>query len=470
MIPLLDDLVDTGINAIELMPIGQFSGNRNWGYDGVYPYAVQDSYGGPDGLKMLVDACHQKGIAVFLDVIYNHIGPEGNYFAQFGPYFSSKYRMPWGDPLNFDGEWSDGVKDYFTNNVIYWFDKFHIDGLRLDAVHTIYDDSAVNFWEITFDKVKAFEKKSGRHLNMIAESDLNSLKVIKPPREGGYGFDAQWLDDFHHALYTLLDEKGKKRYDDYGSMEQLAKAYRDGFVLSGDWVKFRKKKFGSSSAGIPGDRFVVFNQNHDQIGNRVKGERFSLLVDFERLKVAAAAVLLAPYVPMLFMGEEYGEDNPFYFFVSHSEEKLISAVREGRKKDFSAFEGEGEFPDPQYEKTFNESKIDWKKRNQGKYHIMLRWHKALLSLRKKYPALKDFDKNNIEARAIDERGLVLKRKDIYCLFNFSENEIHTGIKDAGYELLLYSKEKEWMNEKPSFLQPSVAKLAPLSVTMYRQLQ
>lgn len=242
IIPRLDELVNIGINAIELMPIGQFPGNRNWGYDGVYPYAVQHSYGGPEALKKLVDACHQKGISVFLDVIYNHIGPEGNYFAQFGPYFSEKYHMPWGDAMNFDGEWSDGVKDFFSGNVIYWLEKFHLDGLRLDAIHTIYDDSAFNFWEITFNKVKALEKKSGRRFCMIAESDLNSPRVIQPPQQGGYGFDAQWLDDFHHALYTLLDEKGRKRYEDYGKMKQLAKAYTDGFVLSGDWVKFRKKK------------------------------------------------------------------------------------------------------------------------------------------------------------------------------------------------------------------------------------
>ncbi|MBA4166140.1 MAG: malto-oligosyltrehalose trehalohydrolase [Chitinophagaceae bacterium] len=472
IIPLLDDLADTGINAIELMPVGQFSGGRNWGYDGVYPYAVQNTYGGPEGLKRLVDACHQKSISVFLDVIYNHIGPEGNYFAQFGPYFSDKYHMPWGDALNFDGDWSDGVKDYFSNNTIYWFDKYHIDGLRLDAIHTIYDDSAVNFWEITSAKVKAFENKCGRKLHMIAESDFNSPRVINSPRQGGYGFDAQWLDDFHHSLYTLLDAQGKKRYDDYGTMQQLAKAYKEGFVLSGDWVNFRKRKFGSSSADVPGDKFVVFNQNHDQVGNRVKGERLSRLVDFERLKIAAAAVLLSPYVPMLFMGEEYGEDRPFYFFVSHSEEKLITAVREGRKKDFSAFEGEGEFPDPNDDKTFSNSIIDWSKRKEGKYAVMLGWHKALISIRKQYDAFKDYDKNNVTADTCGDQGFILRKNDIYCVFNLSEKAFTCNLDPGRYELILDSREAKWMEkmkqgERPSFNGSQVT-MTPLSVVVWQQ--
>lgn len=470
IIPRLDELAAMGINAIELMPVGQFPGSRNWGYDGVYPYAVQNSYGGPQGLKRLVDACHQKSIAVFLDVIYNHLGPEGNYFAQFGPYFSDRYSMPWGDALNFDGEWSDGVKDYFSNNVIYWFDTFHIDGLRLDAIHTIHDESAINFWEITENKVRALEKQCGRKLHMVAESDFNSPKVVKPSQQGGYGFDAQWLDDFHHALYTVLDKKGRTRYEDYGSMDQLAKAYRDGFVLSGDWVKFRKRKFGASSAGVPGNRFVVFNQNHDQVGNRVGGERLSVLVDFERLKIAAAAVLLSPYVPMLFMGEEFGEDNPFYFFVSHSEEKLIKAVREGRKKDFSGFEDEGEFPDPQDEKTFRASQVDWEKRNEGKHRVLLDWHKSLINLRRTYPALSNPSKDDLTVKVIGEQGLRIVRGNIHCLFNFSEQPLPDGLADDRYELLLHSKDGRWMDQERPAAKASASVLAPLSVSVYHRLQ
>ncbi|MBU1821504.1 MAG: malto-oligosyltrehalose trehalohydrolase, partial [Bacteroidetes bacterium] len=316
IIPCLDELAATGINAIELMPVSQFAGGRNWGYDGVYPYAVQNSYGGPEGLKKLVDACHSRGIAVFMDVLYNHIGPEGNYFGQYGPYFTDKYSTPWGTAINFDGEWSDGVREYFATNVIHWFDTYHIDGLRLDAVHTIYDTGAVSFWELTRQRIELLQQKIGRTFYLVAESDLNSPRVVKSPEVGGMGFEAQWLDDFHHALYVLLDEKGQERYADFGQMEQLAKAYTDGFVHSGEYVKFRKRKHGASSVGIPGEKFVVFNQNHDQIGNRVGGERLSVLVDFERQKLAAAAVLLSPYVPMLFMGEEYAENTPFFYFVS----------------------------------------------------------------------------------------------------------------------------------------------------------
>ncbi|HEY1021688.1 MAG TPA: alpha-amylase family glycosyl hydrolase, partial [Flavisolibacter sp.] len=268
IIPRLDALKETGINAIELMPVAQFPGSRNWGYDGVYPYAVQDSYGGPEGLKKLVNACHQKGIAVWLDVVYNHIGPEGAYLSPYGPYFTNTYCTPWGDAINFDGEWSDGVRDYFSVNALYWFEQFHIDGLRCDAVHTVFDNGAVHFWQLTSEKVAALEQKLGRTLHLVAESDLNSPKVIKSPKEGGYGFDGQWLDDFHHALYVKLNPADKDRYYDFGTMAQVVKAYNEGFVHSGEWVKFRKRKHGASSKGIPGNRFVAFNLNHDQVGNR----------------------------------------------------------------------------------------------------------------------------------------------------------------------------------------------------------
>ncbi|HEY8387387.1 MAG TPA: malto-oligosyltrehalose trehalohydrolase, partial [Parasegetibacter sp.] len=385
IIPRLDELMDTGINAIELMPLSPFSGERNWGYDGVFPYAVQQSYGGPQGLKELVNACHQKGIAVFLDVVYNHIGPEGNIFENFGPYFTEKYCTPWGKAINFDGEWSDGVRDYFSDNAIYWFEHYHIDGLRLDAVHTIFDNGAVSFWELLSKKTEAFEKHSGRRVHLIAESDLNSPRVTKTIAEGGKGFRGQWLDDFHHALYVLLDEKGRDRYIDFGKMQQLAKAYTDGFVHSGEFVKFRKRKHGASSAAVTGDKFVAFNLNHDQAGNRPGGERLSMLVSFEKQKIAAAALMLAPYVPMLFMGEEYGDDTPFYYFVSHSDKLLITAVREGRKNEFREFGGEADFTDPQLESTYLSSKIQWEKRYSGHYQELLFWNRELIKLRKSAP-------------------------------------------------------------------------------------
>lgn len=481
IIPRIDELLETGINAIELMPVTQFPGSRNWGYDGVYPYAVQNSYGGPEGLKKLVDACHQKGMAVFLDVVYNHLGPEGNYFSEYGPYFTDRYGTPWGDALNYDGEWSDGVREYYSNNALYWFREYHIDGLRLDAIHTVFDTGAVNFWEYTNNKVKALEQQLGRPLYMIAESDLNSPKTVKATDNGGLGFDAQWLDDFHHALYVLLDKKGKERYIDFGRMDQLAKAYTDGFVHSGEWVNFRKRRHGASSVGISGDKFVVFNQNHDQVGNRVQGERLCMLVDYERVKIAAAAILLSPYLPLLFMGEEYADDTPFFYFVSHSDQQLIKAVQEGRKKEFESYHWSVEPPDPQSEETFNASKLHWQKRNEGRHGIILKWHQQLIRLRRTQHILQDFSKNNIRADMLAEQGLALMRQSadglqhLICLFNFSEQEITYTFPDyqRSFSILLHSKELQWMEQKEEAvtIPQTVAgsdtiQIPPLSVMVY----
>lgn len=429
IIPHLDDLASIGINAIELMPVCQFPGTRNWGYDGVFPYSVQNSYGGPDGLKRLVDSCHNAGIAVFLDVVYNHLGPEGNYFSMFGPYFTGKYRVPWGDAINLDEAWSDGVREFFSCNPCYWFSNYHIDGLRVDAIHMIYDSGAVNFWTLVREKTDLLQQISGRKYLLIAESDLNSPRVVKPVEYGGYGFDSQWLDDFHHALYVLLDTKGKSRYEDYGRIEQLAKAYTDGFVHSGEFVRFRKRKHGASSSGIPGDKFVVFNLNHDQAGNRVNGERLSILVDLELQKVASAALFLSPYIPLLFMGEEYGEDNPFYYFVSHSDEKLIKAVREGRRREFEEYKWQSEPPDPQDESTFINSKIDRSKRFSDKYRTIYDWNKKLIRLRQTSQALKNINKDGLFIYINHNQGFILLRKNedgndcLLSFFNFSKEEI-----------------------------------------------
>jgi maltooligosyltrehalose trehalohydrolase len=481
IIPRLADLRNLGINAIELMPIAQFPGRRNWGYDGVYPYAVQNSYGGPEGLKKLVDACHQKEIAVVLDVVYNHLGPEGNYFPQFGPYFTGKYCTPWGDALNFDDAWSDGVRDYFSDNVIHWLENYHIDGLRCDAIHTVFDYGAVHFWELTRNKVKQFEQKSGRKCFLIAESDLNSPRVIKRPEEGGYGFDAQWLDDFHHSLHTLLNPADKKRYYDFGAVEQLMKAYNNGFVHSGEWVRFRKRKHGASSAGIPGNKFVVFNQNHDQIGNRADGGRLSTLIDFERIKLAAAAVLLAPYIPMLFMGEEYAEETPFFYFVDHGDQELIRAVQEGRKKEFEDFGFDESVPDPQAETTFFGSKMNWEKRSEQHHQIIWLWYQELIRLRKNLAPLRNFQKRDIQANVINEKAFVLFRhaagmeEKIISIFNFGEKETEYTVPAIAVKLL-DSREEKWMSESKEFKHhPDKIKmnqpilLQPLSVVVYSSL-
>ncbi|GAB3960948.1 malto-oligosyltrehalose trehalohydrolase [Spirosoma harenae] len=483
IIPRLDDLLQLGVNALQLLPICQFPGDRNWGYDGVYPYSVQQSYGGPEGLKKLVDACHARGLAIFLDGVYNHLGPEGNYFTQFGPYFTNKYHTPWGDALNFDRDWSDGVRDYFSNNPLYWFEHYHVDGLRFDAIHEVYDTGAVHIWELVHTKVKQLEQQLGRKLYLVAETDLNSPRVLKPTELGGYAFDAQWLDDFHHALHVLLNKEGKKRYSDFGRMEQLAKAYTDGFVSSGDYMDFRKRKFGASSAGTPGDRFVVFNLNHDQVGNLLGTERLSNLVDFDRQKVAAAAILLSPYVPLLFMGEEYAEESPFYYFVSHTDPDLVEAVRKGRKKDFEAFIGDAELPDPFAETTFLDSKIQWQKRTDGKHQIMLTWHRALIQLRQAVPALRNVSKNDIRVTVLSQSGFVLHRQTVdgqqqlTCLFNLSDEEIPYALPVwvSVWEKLLDSTERQWQeiegakNEGlPVQVKPGeLLTLPPRSVSVYR---
>jgi maltooligosyltrehalose trehalohydrolase len=482
IIPRLEALVQSGINTLELMPVSQFPGNRNWGYDGVYLYAVQNSYGGPQGLKKLVDACHQAGMAVLLDVVYNHVGPEGNYLSQFGPYFTHKYRTPWGDAINYDDAWSDGVREYFSNNAIYWMENYHIDGLRCDAIHAVFDNGAVHFWELTSEKIRALEAQTGKRFHLMAESDLNSPKVVKSPAVGGYGFDAQWLDDFHHALYVMLNPADKKRYYDFGAMEQLAKAYTDGFVHSGEWVKFRKRRHGASSAGIPGDKFVAFNLNHDQAGNRAGGERLCMLVNFERVKLAAAALLLAPYVPLLFMGEEYADDTPFFYFVSHSDKDLIKAVQEGRRDEFKDFGFDQEIPDPQSEDTFNRSKICWENRDKAHYKIIRQWHEELLQMRKKLAPLKNFDKASVEVVVISETALALMRQSadgnekLLCLFNFAEEETAWHLPDRFCKgsKVLDSKESRWMMSatEDTRLAPSLLtstrelSLQPLSVAVY----
>jgi maltooligosyltrehalose trehalohydrolase len=479
IIPRLDELKAVGINALELMPVTQFPGDRNWGYDGVYPYAVQNSYGGPQGLKKLVDACHQKGIAVFLDVVYNHLGPEGNYFREYGPYFTNQYCTPWGDALNYDGEWSDGVRDFFSDNAIYWFEHYHIDGLRCDAIHAVFDNGAVHFWELVHQKKTELEQKTGKQFHLIAESDLNSPKVVKTPDQGGYGFDAQWLDDFHHALDVFIIPRDRKRYYDFETIEQVAKAYSDGFVHSGEWVKFRKRKHGASSAGVPGNKFIVFNQNHDQVGNRADGRRLCMLVNFERVKLAAAVILLSPYIPMLFMGEEYADDSPFFYFVSHSDEELIKAVQQGRQKEFQEFGFDGNVPDPQDEHTFLQSKICWGKRKEAHHPIILRWHQKLIQLRKELAPLQNFEKKDLHVQVLNDKALALFRhtpgmeEQLVCLFNFSKEEVPFQLPaEKNGRKLIDSKDSEWAfddeirGHSTNLRSGEMLTLQPLSVVAY----
>lgn len=419
----LDYLVELGITAIELMPVAQFPGERNWGYDGVFPFAVQNSYGGPEGLQELVNACHQKGLAVVLDVVYNHVGPEGNYFDLSGPYFTEKYKTPWGSAVNFDDAWSDGVRNYFIANVLMWFRDFHIDALRMDAVHAIKDFGAVHFLQQLRKEVDALMHVSGRTHYLIIESDLNDQKYINPLQKNGYGMDATWIDEFHHALRVTAGEPQTGYYADFSGIMHLEKAYRDAYVYDGIYSPHRLKVFGGKAEGNEGQQFVVFSQNHDQVGNRMLGERSSMLFSYEMQKLMAAAVVFSPFLPMLFMGEEWGETNPFQFFISHGEPGLIAAVRKGRKAEFAAFHNDGEAPDPQDENTFLQSRLQWDLREKDGHQQLLAYYRALLRLRKQYGVL-GTNRKQMQVSADEETNcLLLQRWDadqhLVCLMNFS---------------------------------------------------
>ena len=409
IIPRLPELRELGVNALELMPVAQFPGERNWGYDGVYPYAAQQSYGGVEGLKRLVDACHHEGLAVILDVVYNHLGPEGNYLWGLGTCFTDHYRTPWGDAVNYDGPHSPGVRDYVIGNARYWWETCHCDALRLDAVHAIYDFGARHILAELAEAAADCGRRSGRPCYLIAESDLNDPRLIRSPAIGGYGLDAQWSDDFHHALHTVLTGERHGYYEDFGDLEQLAQAYRRPFVYAWDYSPHRQRFHGADAADCSAWRFVVCSQNHDQVGNRALGERLSGLLPFPTLKLAAAAVLLSPYLPLLFMGEEYGEPRPFQYFISHGDPALIENVREGRKQEFRAFHAVGEAPDPQSEQTFADSKLQWALGKTGPHGQLRAFYRELLRLRRELPALACLDHASLTATVIAPGVLELRR-------------------------------------------------------------
>jgi maltooligosyltrehalose trehalohydrolase len=403
-----DYLWDLGVTAIEIMPVAQFPGERNWGYDGVYAYAVQASYGGPAGLKRFVDAAHGKGIAVVLDVVYNHFGPEGNYLGRFGDYFTDEYSTPWGRAVNFDDTNSAGVRRFVVENAARWVSEFHIDALRLDAVHAIFDASDPH---ILRDVTDAIHHSAGNRLvYAIAESNLNDTRILKAAAEDGYGFDAQWNDDFHHSIHSILTGERSGYYVDFGEVRHLAKAFAEGFVYSGQFSRYRGKTHGTTSKDFPAYRFVNFTQNHDQVGNRLLGERLNQLIVREDLQLAAAALILSPFLPMLFMGQEYGERAPFLYFVSHSDSDLIEAVRTGRRKEFKSFEWHGEQPDPQAETTFLRSKLNHDLRNHAQHRAIHDFYRELLRLRKSTPPLRNPRYQDCAVHFIEETGVIAVRR------------------------------------------------------------
>jgi maltooligosyltrehalose trehalohydrolase len=412
-----------GVTHVELMPVNEFSGNHGWGYDGVDLFAPHHGYGGPEALKKLVDACHARHLAVFLDVVYNHLGPSGNYLGKFGPYSNSHYSTPWGAALNFDGPDNAEVRRFFCDNALMWLRDYHFDGLRLDAVHAIIDTSAEPFLEQLEREVKEMGAVTGRHLALIAESDLNDPRLLAGRETGGFALDAQWSDDFHHALHSVLTGEKQGYYADFGSLADLDKALRNAWVYDGQYSRFRRRRHGRRHNGLNGHRFLGYLQNHDQVGNRAQGDRSARLMSAGKLKIGAALVLTSPFVPMLFQGEEWGASTPFAYFTNHAEAELGRAVREGRRGEFAAFGWKPEdVPDPQDIKTFFRSKLNWNELNAPLHAPMLEWHRKLISLRSSEPALNDGRLELVNVR-FDEsaRWLILERGPVHVICNFSES-------------------------------------------------
>ena len=424
-------LKELGITALELMPVVEFPGSRNWGYDGVDLYAPHSAYGGPCGLKKLVNECHRAGLAVVLDVVYNHLGPEGNYLAEFGPYFTTRYGTPWGQAINFDGPGSDGVRRFFIENALYWLTEYHIDALRLDAIHGIFDASAVHILAELTDCFHQQAQRLGRQAWLIAESDLNDVRVIRPLSAGGYGIDAQWHDEFHHAVVSYMTRIQQAYLGQFGRLQDIQKSIQEGFVHDGGYSPYRGRRFGSSTRDEAGDKFVVFIQNHDQVANTARGCRLSQLVSLEQYKLAVALLLCSPYLPLLFMGEEFADTSPFLYFTGHTDPALASAVSEGRRLDHQDFALRGEFPDPQSPETFRRSKINWALAGEPVHAAVLRLYRYLLALRKRWPCLancrKDLARVDVDEQA---QWLILDRRDpagsralLLCNFGIEKRRI-----------------------------------------------
>jgi maltooligosyltrehalose trehalohydrolase len=459
IIPKLAHLKQLGVNAVELMPVAEFPGARNWGYDGAHLYAPQSTYGGPPGLKRLIDACHAEGLAVVLDVVYNHLGPEGNYLGEYAPIFTDKYRTPWGDALNFDDAGSDGVRRYFVDNALYWLTEYHVDALRLDAVHGIIDTGPRHILEELAGEFRRQSEKLGRLAYTIAESDLNDVRIIQPAASCGFGLDAQWSDDFHHSLHALLTENARGYFMDFGQLADLAKAVEEGFVYDGRRSAYRRRPHGNSSAGMRGEQFVICIQNHDQIANGYWGDRLASLLTLEQQKLAAAIMLCAPNVPMLFMGQEWGETAPFLYFTSHTDAALGKAVREGRRAEYASFvkeEGEtvsalGGFADPQDSGTFEQSKLGWSRLEESPHAELLRFYRELIAIRKKFSCLSNCDKRRTRA-VFDEAGqwLVIERGDedgtaarLVCNLSDTAHEIPLSGGEGDWRLTFWSGAREY---------------------------
>jgi maltooligosyltrehalose trehalohydrolase len=421
----LEYLRDLGITYISVMPLASAEGNRGWGYDGVALYAPLEAYGGPDAVKRFVDAAHACGLAVLIDVVYNHFGPSGNYTGRFGPYITDHHKTPWGGAVNFEDAGSTEVREFFIDNALMWLRDYHFDGLRVDAVHAFIDRSAIHFLEQLKDAVRTLENHTGRRYVVIAESDLNDPRLVTAQEAGGYGLDAQWSDDFHHALWTVLAGESAGYYADFGAMAQLAKAITGVFVYQGQYSQYRKRNHGRPVIGLAADRFLGYIQNHDQVGNRAQGDRLSHVVDVGRVKIAAAMVLLGPFVPMLFAGEEFAASTPFQYFTDFHDKELGRAVSEGRRREFVAFGwSPQEVPDPQDVETFLRSKLGWNEMHEGTHAEVLNWYRRLITLRREEIALTSSDLRDVKVCFDEEqKWLWMARGTIEVVLNAGDAEV-----------------------------------------------
>jgi len=477
----LDDLRDLGVTAIELMPVAQFPGGRNWGYDGVHPFAAQNTYGGPDGLRRLVDAAHARGLAIIMDVVYNHVGPEGNYLAEFGHYFTDRHHTPWGEAVNFDDRDSDEVRRFFIENALYWVAECHVDALRLDAVHAIFDFTAQPFLQELADAVRTEGERLNRRVHTIAESSLGDPGIVEPKELGGCGIDGQWCDDLHHAIRTELTDEQSGYYTDYRGFDDIVKAYRNGFVQDGVYSQYRGRRHGAPARHIDPIRLVVFSQNHDQVGNRLFGERLTELVSREQMKLAAACVILSPFQPMLFMGEEYGEPANFQFFISHLDPNLVEAVRQGRKEEFARFQWQQEPPDPQDEATFQRCKLNHALKEQDGHRSLRQYYKRLIQFRKTEAALAFPSRDRMEITVLDgARAFAVRRwaraSELAVLFNFhpEASDVTAPLPAGAWSKALSSADTAWGGPGDSLAEqlesPGEASLTlpPHSVAIYRK--
>ena len=474
----LRGIAELGFTGIEVMPIGQFPGDRNWGYDGVQWFAAQASYGGPAGFARFVDAAHAAGLAVILDVVYNHVGPEGNYLGRLGPYFTQRYKTPWGVALNYDGPDSHWVREMALQSALSWLEDFHVDGLRLDAVQAIFDHSPVHLLRELSERVDALSRRLGRSFVTFAESDENDVRLIQPREDGGYGLTGVWSDDFHHALHAALTGERQGYYRDFGTLDHLARALRQGFAYEGEWSQYHNGPRGTLGRREPVGRVVVGSQNHDQVGNRPRGDRLPVILDARAERLATALTVIGPGTPLFFMGQEYGERTPFFFFTSYGDPDLAQRVQLGRQEELAAHGWVGQTPNPQDPATFQRSKIDRARRELPGHRELLRLTHDLLEWRAKLPALRDQKRADVTAEVDERKRILLLRRgapnqQVLFIASFSaEPETWEGyIPEGRWQLILDAQDPNYGGD--AVARPHVRggfvelQLPPFAARLYR---